>query len=107
MASTQQVVVTDTNILINLIHVGRLDMLGQLPGYEFAVPEQVVIEVTDVTGVKPPVDNRLVGLFGLFVVTLHDQVSANEDLAVLGDLHLDVGKRLAHRPEFHILECVY
>lgn len=47
MASTQRVVVTDTNILINLIHVGRLDMLGQLPGYKFVVPEQVVLEVTD------------------------------------------------------------
>lgn len=47
MASTRRVVVTDTNILINLIHVGRLDMLGKLPGYAFVVPEQVVLEVTD------------------------------------------------------------
>jgi len=47
VASTQRVVVTDANILINLIHVGRLEMLGQLPGHDFIVPEQVVLEVTD------------------------------------------------------------
>jgi hypothetical protein len=33
-------------ILINLIHVGRLDLLGKLPPYSFVVPEEVVKEVT-------------------------------------------------------------
>src|SRR5260370_37288844 len=41
------VVVTDANILINLIHVGRLDLLGKLPPYSFVVPEEVVKEVKD------------------------------------------------------------
>jgi predicted nucleic acid-binding protein len=39
--------VTDTNILINLIHVGRLDLLGKLPPYSFVVPEEVVKEVRE------------------------------------------------------------
>lgn len=41
-----RVVVTDANVLINLIHVGRLDLLGCLSGYEFVVPPEVVNEVT-------------------------------------------------------------
>ncbi len=40
------VVVTDANVLINLIHVGRLDLLGALAGYEFVVPPEVVAEVS-------------------------------------------------------------
>jgi predicted nucleic acid-binding protein len=40
-------VVTDTCILINLIHVQRLPLLGMLPGYEFIIPDHVYEEVTD------------------------------------------------------------
>ena len=40
-----RVVVTDANVLINLIHVGRLDMLGALAGYDFVVPPEVEAEV--------------------------------------------------------------
>src|SRR5260370_15457107 len=42
-----RVVVTDTNILINLTHIGRLDLLGKLPPYSFVVPEEVVKEVKE------------------------------------------------------------
>jgi predicted nucleic acid-binding protein len=42
-----RVVVTDTNILINLIHIGRLDLLGKLPSYSFVIPEEVVKEVRE------------------------------------------------------------
>src|SRR5271168_4428793 len=42
-----RVVVTDTNILINLLHIGRLDLLGKLPPYSFVVPEEVVQEVRE------------------------------------------------------------
>jgi predicted nucleic acid-binding protein len=41
-----RVVVTDANVLINLIHVGRLELLGSITGYEFVVPPEVVAEVT-------------------------------------------------------------
>jgi predicted nucleic acid-binding protein len=41
------VVVTDTNILINLTHINRIDLLGKLPPYSFVVPEQVVKEVKE------------------------------------------------------------
>src|ERR1700675_1247664 len=42
-----RVVVTDTNILINLLHISRLDLLGKLPPYSFVVPEEVVKEVRE------------------------------------------------------------
>jgi len=42
-----RVVVIDANILINLLHINRLDLLGKLPPYSFVVPEQVVKEVRD------------------------------------------------------------
>jgi predicted nucleic acid-binding protein len=44
---TIRVVVTDSCVLINLIHVGRLRRLGELPGYEFVIPDHVYEEVTD------------------------------------------------------------
>lgn len=44
-----RIVVTDANVLINLIHVGRLDMCAHLPGYEFIVPDHVRREITDAT----------------------------------------------------------
>ncbi len=42
-----RIVLTDANIIINLIHTQCLGILGKLPGYEFVVPDEVVREVTD------------------------------------------------------------
>jgi predicted nucleic acid-binding protein len=41
-----QIVVTDANVLINLIHAGRLDLLGSLTTFEFVVPDHVIAEIT-------------------------------------------------------------
>jgi predicted nucleic acid-binding protein len=41
-----RVVVTDANILINLIHAHALELLGHLDGYEFVVVDQVEAEIT-------------------------------------------------------------
>lgn len=38
-------VVVDANIVINLLHAGRLTLLKQLTGYRFVVPEDVVAEI--------------------------------------------------------------
>lgn len=40
------VVVSDANVLINLMHAGRLDLLGSLPAFEFVVPDHVIAEIT-------------------------------------------------------------
>jgi predicted nucleic acid-binding protein len=42
-----RVVVTDTNILINLIHIGFLDLLAKLDSYAFVLPEEVLKEVSN------------------------------------------------------------
>ena len=39
--------VVDASVLINLLHVERLDFLIDLPGYEFIIPAAVVAEITD------------------------------------------------------------
>lgn len=41
------VVVTDANVLINLIRIGQLPLLGQLDSYRFLVPAEVVNEITE------------------------------------------------------------
>ena len=53
-SSPVRVVATDTNILINLIHVGRLDLLAKLHPYSFVVPEEVVQEVKDSRQAEAP-----------------------------------------------------
>lgn len=48
MTTTPQIiVVTDANVLINLMQVARLDLCARLPGYEFVVPDHVREEITD------------------------------------------------------------
>lgn len=42
-----RIVVTDANIIINLIHAGRLALAGALAFYEFVVPEDVISEIAD------------------------------------------------------------
>lgn len=46
MREPPRVVATDTSVLVNLIHVGRLDILASLAPWTFVVPDQVDREVT-------------------------------------------------------------
>ena len=43
----QRIVVTDANVLINLIHIDASAMVASLPDYEFVVVDEVVGETTD------------------------------------------------------------
>jgi predicted nucleic acid-binding protein len=43
--SRTTVVLTDANVLINLIHIGQLRLFRQLPGFRFVVPDHVVAEI--------------------------------------------------------------
>lgn len=49
MATTAEtiVVITDANVLINLLRIGQLPLLGKLDAYRFLVPEEVMGEITD------------------------------------------------------------
>jgi len=42
-----RIVVTDSNVLINLMHVSRVDFCGRIPGHEFVVPDHVREEIND------------------------------------------------------------
>jgi predicted nucleic acid-binding protein len=44
-ARPRQIIVTDANVLINLMHVSRLDICARLPDYEFVVPDHVQNEI--------------------------------------------------------------
>lgn len=41
-----RIVVTDANVLINLMHVSRFGLLAKIPNHEFVVPEHVREEIT-------------------------------------------------------------
>jgi len=45
--AVQRIVVTDANVLINLIHVDALAVVAGIPHYEFVVIDAVVEEITD------------------------------------------------------------
>ena len=45
MAAASIRTVMDASVLINLIHVNRLDLLGNLEGFEFVVTDQTIDEV--------------------------------------------------------------
>ena len=61
------------------------------------VDAPLLVGAADVAGVQPAVGEGLRRGLGRAVVALGDVVAADEDLAVLGDLHLDAGDRLADR----------
>ena len=42
-----QIIVTDANVLINLIHIDSLALLGRLSGLHFIVVEEVIREVSE------------------------------------------------------------
>lgn len=44
-AASIRTVVVDASVLINLIHVNRLDLLGNLEGFEFVTPDQAIEDV--------------------------------------------------------------
>jgi predicted nucleic acid-binding protein len=47
VTSSRKVVVTDANVLINLMHVSRLEICERLPNHEFVVPDHVREEITN------------------------------------------------------------
>jgi predicted nucleic acid-binding protein len=42
-----RVLVTDSSVIINFHHTSHLNFLGRLPNLRFAVPDEVVSEITD------------------------------------------------------------
>jgi predicted nucleic acid-binding protein len=81
-----RIVVTDSNVLINLMHVSRLDFCGRLPGHEFVVPDHVREEINDP-------DQRLTLDAALNAGMLKlESITELDDLAVFADLIVHIGR---------------
>src|SRR5690606_19864631 len=57
--------------------------------------ETLIVDRRDVTGVEPPVDERLFRRFFVVVVALEDVRALDQQLAVFGELDLGAGQRPA------------
>src|SRR3990172_9017823 len=77
------VVITDTNVLINFLHIGQLALLGELPAYRFQLPTEVLQELTGPEQ-RAAVDNAIAaGQLDLLVI------DALDALALFGDYRRD------------------
>ena len=63
----------------------------------------VVVELADVAGVQPAVDERLPRRLLVLVVALEDVRAPDQDLAVVGDLDLAARERAADRAELEVV----
>jgi predicted nucleic acid-binding protein len=80
------VVITDTNVLINFLHIGQLVLLGALPAYRLQLPTEVLLELTD-PGQRSAVDNAIAAdQLDLLVI------DALDALALFGDLRDLMGR---------------
>ena len=62
----------------------------------------VAVDDADIAGVQPAVAQRGGGPFGIAPIALHHRLAAHEDLAVLGDPHLDARERRADGVQLHL-----
>jgi len=81
-----RIIVTDANVLINLMHVARLDLLARIPEHEFVVPDPVREEVTEPT-YRPVLDDTI-QRGALKLETLTDP----EALSVFAELIVHIGR---------------
>src|SRR3954454_21788069 len=65
--------------------------------------EALGVDLADVAGVEPALDDRLPRRLGVLVVALEYVGALDEDLAVLGDLHLAAREWFADRPDLEVL----
>jgi predicted nucleic acid-binding protein len=79
------VVITDTSVLINLVHTGHLRLLGSTPGLRFLISEEVLAEVQD-PGQRAVVDGALAdGFLERATIETAEELAAYAELTqVLG-----------------------
>ena len=74
------VVITDTNVLINFLHIGQLALLGELPAYRFQLPTEVLQELTD-SEQRAAVDKAIAaGQIDLLVIDALDALALFDEL---------------------------
>ena len=93
----------DERVLLDLVlEVGRGDVLAAGGDDDVLLAagdldEAVGVDLADVAGVEPAVDDRLPGRLLVLVVALEDVRALDQDLAVVGDLDLAAGEGFADR----------
>jgi len=85
VAAVRTVVVTDTSILINLIHTGHLALLGGLPGFRFVILDEVLAEILH------PVQQRIVTEAITAGHIRRESISSTEELALYAELRQVLG----------------
>lgn len=84
--SASCIVVTDANVLINLMHVARLHLCAELPDYKFVVPDHVNEEISDATQ-RSMLDEALArGVFRM------ESITDPNDIGLFADLRTHLGK---------------
>ncbi len=76
----RRIVVTDANVLINLMHVARLDLCARLPSYQFVVPDHVLEEITEPDQRKALDDAITKGVFNVASITDLDSIALFDEL---------------------------
>ena len=84
--SPETIIVTDANILINFIHVERLELLGTLSAYRFVVPDHVAAEIT-----IPEQQQQLQAAFDRHDLE-QESLTTPEELALYAELHRVMGQ---------------
>ena len=79
-ALPRRTIVADANVLINLMHVNRLDLCSCLPGCTFVVPDHVRDEITD-KGQRVALDDAVTrGIFHIEAIKAIDTISLFAEL---------------------------
>jgi len=81
-----RVVVTDANVLINLMHTERLDLFARLPSFELVIPDHVREEIL-IPAQRKALDSALDS--ELFQVV---SITEPEDIALFSDLTVRLGR---------------
>ncbi len=85
-SNSTRIVVADANVLINLMHVMRLDLCADLPGLEFVVPDHVREEIM-LPEQRTALDQAVAE--GTFEIA---SVTEPSDIAVFADLIQNLGR---------------
>src|SRR5216683_7039163 len=62
----------------------------------------LAVELADIAGMQPAILQRARGRLRVVPIAPHDELTAHQYLAVLGDAHLDPGERRANRIDPHL-----
>lgn len=86
VAAETTVVITDANVLINFVHIGRVALLGELPTYRFQLPAEVMNELVDEqqrAQIEAAIASRQLDLM---------VIDSMEALVLFGDLRVLMGR---------------